>query len=59
VEYAFTEHWSGKIEGLYYDLGSHTLLSGALPAGANAFQTGYRFRDSGEIARIGLNYKFW
>jgi opacity protein-like surface antigen len=59
VEYAFTEHWSGKIEGLYYDFGSHTLLAGTLPAGFNAFQTGFRFRDNGEIARVGLNYKFW
>jgi outer membrane immunogenic protein len=58
VEYAFTDHWSGKIEGLYYDLGTRTLLSSALPA-PNGFLTGFRYRENGEIGRVGLNYKFW
>jgi len=54
VEYAFTDHWSGKIEGLYYDLGTRTLLSSALPA-SNGFLTGFRYREDGEVARVGLN----
>lgn len=58
LEYAFTDHWSGKVEGLYYDLGRQTLLSTALPL-ANGFRTGYRFQEDGEIVRVGLNYKLW
>jgi outer membrane immunogenic protein len=57
LEYAFTDRWSAKIEGLYYNLGDKTLLTSALPA-PNGFQTGYKFRDEGEIIRIGLNYRF-
>jgi outer membrane immunogenic protein len=56
LEYAFANHWSGKVEGLYYDLGRNTLLSNALPI-PNGFQTGFQFRNTGEIARVGLNYK--
>lgn len=59
LEYAFDDHWSAKIEGLYYSFGSSkTLLATALPA-PNGFQTGFKFRDGdGEIVRVGLNYRF-
>jgi outer membrane immunogenic protein len=57
LEYAFTDHWTVKAEGLYYDLGHETLLASAQPS-SNGFLTGYKYRDSGEIARLGLNYKF-
>jgi opacity protein-like surface antigen len=58
VEYAFTDHWSAKVEGLYYDLGNKTILAASLPA-PNGFRTGFRYREDGEIVRVGLNYKLW
>jgi outer membrane immunogenic protein len=55
VEYLFTQNLSGKIEGLWYDMGSTT----------NSFispVTGYtltdRYRFDGGIVRAGLNYHF-
>jgi outer membrane immunogenic protein len=56
-EYAFNDRWSAKVEGLYYSFGSKTLLSTALPA-PNGFQTGFKFREDGELVRVGLNYRF-
>jgi outer membrane immunogenic protein len=59
-EYAFTNNWSAKIEGLYYDLGSITVVGNEtpllfLPAG---FQHNSRFDNAGAIVRGGLNYMF-
>jgi outer membrane immunogenic protein len=54
LEYAFTATLSGKIEGLYYDMGSVTALF-ANPA--TGFTIGARFADTGAIVRAGLNWK--
>jgi outer membrane immunogenic protein len=56
--------WSLKGEYLYYDLSSHTLtaacsavIGGCGGAAPTVFSV--RFRDSGAIARVGLNYRFY
>ena len=55
LEYAFTSNFSGKIEGLYYDMGSMTTAFTS-PVTTFTEQTSYRFR--GAIVRGGLNWKF-
>jgi len=59
LEYAFLNDWSAKIEYLYYDLGSHTLTLdfAAVPGDAGNTFT-YKFRDNGNLVRIGLNRHF-
>jgi outer membrane immunogenic protein len=56
--------WSLKGEYLYYNLGSHTLtaacstvLGGCAGVAPTVFST--HFHDSGAIARVGLNYRFY
>jgi outer membrane immunogenic protein len=56
--------WSLKGEYLYYNLGSHTLtaacstvLGGCAGVTPTVFST--HFHDSGAIARVGLNYRFY
>jgi outer membrane immunogenic protein len=67
VEYAFTPNLSGKIEGLYVDLGRNRqnnflgVVGGAGgAAGVPVFRTGGRNNNSDEfvVVRAGLNYKF-
>jgi outer membrane immunogenic protein len=59
VEYGITGHVSAKAEYLYYNLGRETVNVAVLPDGGGA-GTGYNshFKDSGNIVRVGLNYKF-
>lgn len=47
VEYAFTNNWTAKVEGLYVDLSDKRALGGAVKAGMNE-----------GIIRTGINYKF-
>ena len=54
VEYAFDNHWSAKAEYLYVKFPDKT-QSFAIPGGY-VFQT--TFKDTDQIARIGLNYRF-
>jgi outer membrane immunogenic protein len=56
--------WSLKGEYLYYDLGSHTLtaacssaIGGCIGTAPTSFSS--HFRDTGSIARVGLNYRFY
>jgi outer membrane immunogenic protein len=56
--------WSLKGEYLYYDLGSHTVtaacsavIGGCTGLAPTLFST--RFRDTGAIARVGLNFRFY
>jgi outer membrane immunogenic protein len=58
VEYAIDTHWSVKVEGLYYDLGSVSILGGPEPAGTG-YLGGKTFDTNGGIVRAGLNYKFF
>jgi outer membrane immunogenic protein len=55
-EYAFTNNVTGKIEGLYYDMGSQT-LSATAPAN-NGFTESATFNYKGVLVRAGLNWKF-
>ena len=59
-EYAFTQNWSGKIEGLYYDLGSVTVVGNEAPLSfpPNGFQHNKNFDFAGAIVRVGVNYMF-
>ncbi len=47
VEYAFTNNWTAKVEGLYVDLSEKSVLGGTRKVGL----------ESG-IVRAGVNYKF-
>ena len=55
-EYAFANNWSGKIEYLYYDLGTISQTF-ADPAGPTIL-FGSSTRFNGSIVRAGLNYRF-
>jgi outer membrane immunogenic protein len=59
-EYAFTDHWIGRVEGLYYDLGTVHYAVAAQDANtiAEGLSIGARHRFDGAIVRIGLDYKF-
>lgn len=57
IEYAFTNHVSAKIEGLYYDLGDNSISGGAVPM-IDHFTRGKVFETRGALARGGVNYKF-
>jgi outer membrane immunogenic protein len=61
LEYAFTPNFSGKVEGLWYDMGSLT-SSFTCPAGSTTCTVGYTigstFKFRGEMVRGGLNWKF-
>jgi outer membrane immunogenic protein len=46
-----------KAEYLHYDLGSHSIFAANLP-GFTAPGYSVRFRDEGNLVRVGFNYKF-
>jgi len=61
-EYAFAQHWSAKLEYLYYDLGSisysaQEISPAFLPALAGS-TLAVRSTVTGSIVRAGLNYRF-
>ncbi len=60
LEYAITNNWTAKLEGLYYDLGRKTITAAPLNAAANATGVAYqgRVQNNGTIVRAGVNYKF-
>ncbi|MBZ0215997.1 MAG: outer membrane beta-barrel protein, partial [Fimbriimonadaceae bacterium] len=56
-ERAIDDNWTVKAEYLHYDLGEHSVTG--LPVAPNPpFNTNNIWDVSGDIARIGLNYKF-
>jgi outer membrane immunogenic protein len=64
VEWKWTANWSIKAEYLYADLGNLTMNSSAIqpivlngPVGTATAQTTTHFHDN--IARVGVNYRFW
>ncbi len=57
IEQAFTPHITGKIEALYYDLGSVTAIGQPTVVG-NGYQHNERFETHGVLVRVGLNYLF-
>jgi outer membrane immunogenic protein len=58
VEYALAANWTARLEGLYFDLGKQTFSNAPLAANA-PFAIDNSARLSGEIVRVGLNYKFY
>jgi outer membrane immunogenic protein len=63
LEYAIGHHWSVKAEYLYYDLGDESrtqrqLFFGVPTPNPLGFAVRYRFENTGNIVRGGLNFKF-
>ena len=59
VEYAFTPNWTVKAEYLYSNLGHINSAPGFfLPGAATVFNHSNRSIEV-NVARVGLNYKFW
>ncbi len=63
LEWMFAPNWSGKVEYLYYDLGTASaanVLSAAVPAGNLLYGAFYRSSThfNGHVVRVGLNYHF-
>lgn len=57
AEWAFAQNWTFKAEYLYFDLGETDFV--ASPLAPNApFAVTQSFDTSGNIVRVGLNYKF-
>lgn len=54
-EYAFTNNLTGKIEGLYYDMGSQTI---SFTNAITQYTENGTYRNRGALARAGLNWKF-
>jgi outer membrane immunogenic protein len=52
IEYAFLDHWTVKAEYLHVGFQDRSATLGIVPAYAVAF------KDSFDIARVGINYKF-
>lgn len=57
LEYAFTNNWTAKIEGLYYDLGDLTVVANRMPT-PDIWSDTKVFDFRGGIIRVGVNYKF-
>ena len=65
MEWAFAGAWSAKLEYLHYDLGSASIPNAGLASPASTqfpnrifqFNTA-RVRYSGDLVRVGLNYRF-
>ena len=58
VEWAFAPHWSARLEGLYFDLGTMNSLASSVPVGRTQFQEGYSFDIAGWIARAAVDFHF-
>lgn len=60
AEYALTDHWIGRAEALYYDLGAVNYAVAAQNAEtiAEGLSVTAHHRFDGALARVGLSYKF-
>jgi outer membrane immunogenic protein len=60
MEWAFAPSWSLKFEYLYFDLGNsvRTLSFAGLGGGAVGNAINYNFSEWGQLARVGVNYRF-
>lgn len=58
IEYAFSQHLSAKVEGLYYDLGGRAVLSEPFYRILPGYHAGARVATDGFLTRVGLNYRF-
>ena len=58
AEVAFWQNWTAKIEYIYYDLGSTSVV--ANPSLAHPpFQMQYTWSNTSQIIRMGINYRFF
>jgi opacity protein-like surface antigen len=58
IEHALFDHWTVRVEGLYFDLGVQNVYnSGGQPVNTGITQ-GYSGRFTGAIGRLAINYKF-
>ncbi|MET0968624.1 MAG: outer membrane protein [Tardiphaga sp.] len=51
LEYMFTQNWSGKVEYQYYNFGSTTITSAAIPGTVS-------YNNDEHTIKAGLNYRF-
>ena len=60
MEYAFSDHWTARVEGLYNNLGSKTVLCDTQYCGTqyNGIPYRFKFKNSSSLLRVGINYKF-
>ena len=57
VEYAFTNNWTAKLEGLYVNIDRGNRF-GVVAVGANNFAVNQGKNNDFAVVRVGLNYKF-
>jgi outer membrane immunogenic protein len=57
AEWALPGNWSVKSEYLHFDLGSQTLVALPIPV-FPPFSVSSQFKNSGDLVRVGLNYRF-
>jgi outer membrane immunogenic protein len=58
MEYALTNNWSVKTEALYYDLGKKNYQASFTDSIGFVDSSGSA-RNTGVVARVGVNYRFW
>lgn len=58
IEHAFSRTLSAKVEGLYYDLGSPSVLAPSIDYVPPGHRAGARIAADGFLTRVGLNYRF-
>jgi outer membrane immunogenic protein len=58
VEYAFTEHWTAKVEALYINLSNGSNRTIAVTNGGVVYPISVSNGNGGGLARVGVNYKF-
>jgi outer membrane immunogenic protein len=58
VEYAFTCHWSAKIEYSHLFLGAESIDGTNVEVGTGAEPESYQIDTNQDTVRVGLNYKF-
>jgi outer membrane immunogenic protein len=58
IEYAFTNNLSAKLEGLYYNLGTETVVAGPSPTLPAILPETTSFTYKGALVRLGANLKF-
>lgn len=59
AEYRISGNWTAKLEYLYFDLGSTTIIATDVAQPSNPFKERAQFDHTGNIVRAGINYKFW
>jgi outer membrane immunogenic protein len=58
VEYAFTQHWTAKIEALYINLSNGSNRTIAVTNGGVIYPISVSSGNGGGLVRVGVNYKF-